>query len=695
MKTKIVSIIALVFMSITAMHGQVDRSKQPTPGAAPKINIGKPQSFTLSNGLKVMVVENHKLPRVSVSLRLDNPPVAEGKKAGVSDLTGAMLGKGSKTINKDAFNEEIDYMGARLNLSASGGFASGLSKYFNRLVQLMADAAINPNFTQEEFEKEKAQMLEGIKSEEKNVKSAASRVKYLLGYGKNHPYGEFVSKETLEAVTLSDVTQFYNNYFVPDNAYLVVTGAVNFEAVKIAVNNYFSNWNKGLAPSITIPPTQNVQYTQVAFVDMPNAVQSEISVINTVDFKMTDADYHAALIANKILGGDFNSYLNQNLREAHGWTYGARSSLRADKDTQAMFATSTSVRNAVTDSVIVETLKEINKIRTVDVTAKHLANVKAKYLGDFVLAMEKPQTIARYALNIETNNLPANFYKTFLKKINAVTIADVKRVANKYFKADNLRVVVAGKGADVIGNLENVMYNGKKLPIRYFDKYGNATEKPVFSKEIPKGMTAQTIIEKYITAIGGRTVLEGVKTLVFTGDMNAMGQQMGLSIKRMYPNKEMMEITHPQAGVVMKQAFDGEAGYMKQGPNQRPMPAEDIAEAKAKTEIFEELSMDMANVTLEVLTTIDGEDTYKLKVVNGKNTEFRFYNAKTSYLVRTESSKKMGEKEITIVRDFGSYTPVSGIQFPFAMTTKQGPQTFGMQIKKVVVNEGVTNGDFK
>ena len=169
MKTKIVSIIALVFMGITAMHGQVDRSQQPKPGAAPKINIGKPQSFTLSNGLKVMVVENHKLPRVSVSLNLDNPPVAEGNKAGVSDLTGAMLGKGSITINKDAFNEEIDYMGARLNLSADGGFASGLSKYFNRLVQLMADAAINPNFTQEEFDKEKAQMLEGIKSEEKNL----------------------------------------------------------------------------------------------------------------------------------------------------------------------------------------------------------------------------------------------------------------------------------------------------------------------------------------------------------------------------------------------------------------------------------------------------------------------------------------------------------------------------------------------
>ncbi len=695
MKIKIVAIISLVFMSITTMYGQVDRSKQPTPGPAPKINIGKPQSFTLSNGLKVMVVENHKLPRVSISLNLDHPPAAEGDKAGVSELTGAMLGKGSKTITKDAFNEEIDYMGARLSLSSSGGFASGLSRYFDRLVQLMADAAIYPKFTQEEFDKEKEKVLEGIKAEEKDVKAAASRVKYLLAYGKNHPYGEFISKKTVQSVTLADVVQFYNNYFVPDNAYLVITGNINFDAVKHTVTQYFSNWRKGLAPEISISPTQNVQFTQIAFIDMPNAVQSEISVINTVDFKMTDKDYHAALIANKILGGDFNSYLNQNLREKHGWTYGARSSFYADKDTQALFAASTSVRNAVTDSAVVETLREINNIRSVNVTEKHLTNVKAKYLGDFVLAMEKPQTIARYALNIETNDLPPDFYETFLKKINAVTVADVKRVANKYFKANNLRVVIAGKGSDVIGNLENVMYNGKKIPIRYFDKYGNKTTKPVFFKEISTGVTAQTIIDKYINAIGGKKVLTNVKTLIFEGTMNAMGQKMGLTIKKMHPNKELMEVKHPQAGVVMKQVFDGENGYTEQMSQKHPMSAEDIALAKAKSEIFEELSFNLKNVTLEALTTIDGKDTYKLKITNDKSSEFRFYNAETGYLVRTEATKKMEEKEVTVSTDFGSYTPTSGIQFPFAMTIKQGSQTFGIQLTKVTVNKNVTNADFK
>jgi len=695
MKTKILSLIALVFMGITTMHGQIDRSKQPTAGPAPKINIGKPQSFTLSNGLKVMVVENHKLPRVSLNLRLDNPPVLDGDKAGVSELTGAMLGKGSKTITRDAFNEEVDYMGANLNLGANGGFASGLSKYFNRLVTLMADAAINPNFTEVEFDKEKEKVLEGIKSEEKNVKAVANRVKDLLVYGKNHPYGEYVSKETVTNVTLADVSKFYQNYFVPDNAYLVIIGDVKYKDVKEVVTENFSNWRKGLAPVVSLPVVKNVQFTQVNFVDMPDAVQSEIAVVNTVDLKMNDADYHAALIANKIYGGSFNSMLNLNLREAHGWTYGARSSLRADKDTQAAFTSSTSVRNAVTDSAVVETLKELKNIRTIDVTLKQLNNVKAKYLGDFVLAMEKPQTISRYALNIETNKLPADYYETFLKKINAVTIADVKRVANKYFLADNSRIVIAGKGSDVVESLEQLMYNGKKVPVKYFDKYGNSTAKPVFSKPLPKGVTAQSVIDTYFKAIGGKDAVSKVKTLVLSGDMNAMGQVMGIQMKKMSPNKSAMEVTHPQAGVVMKQVFDGETGYAAQMGQKQPMSAEDIAESKNKNALFDELSLDMAKVTLESMTSINGEDAYKLKVTGSGEPEYRYYNAKSGYLVKSETTKKAQGQTISISTEYGNYTPTSGIQFPFSLTTKQGPQTFGMIIKKATVNGGVTEADFK
>ena len=218
-----ITILLIAFFTV-GLTAQIDRSKQPEPGPAPKINLDKPNSFELKNGLKVMVVENHKLPRVRIQLEIDNPPVLEGEKSGVQSLTGSLLGQGSTNISKDDFNEEVDFLGATVNIGAQGAFASSLSKYFPRILELMADAALNPNFTQEEFDKEKNILLTSLKTEEKDVSAISRRVQLALGYGKNNPDGEFTTEETVNNVTLSDVQQFYRKNFVPANAYLVVIG---------------------------------------------------------------------------------------------------------------------------------------------------------------------------------------------------------------------------------------------------------------------------------------------------------------------------------------------------------------------------------------------------------------------------------------------------------------------------------------
>ena len=179
-----------VFLFTANMFAQIDRSVMPKPGPAPQVNVEEPENFDLDNGLEVLIVENHKLPRVSMSLRLDNPPIFEGDKAGVTSLMGSLLGSGTATMSKDAFNERVDFLGARMNFYSGGASANTLSKYFPEILKLMADAAINPNFTEEEFTKEKERQIEGIKSNDKNVAFIASRVRSALAYGKDHPFGE-------------------------------------------------------------------------------------------------------------------------------------------------------------------------------------------------------------------------------------------------------------------------------------------------------------------------------------------------------------------------------------------------------------------------------------------------------------------------------------------------------------------------
>jgi len=604
-----------------------------------------------------------------------------------------MLGNGTTSISKDVFNEEIDFLGAQLNFGPASAFASSLSKYADRILQLMAEAAMNPLLTENEFQKEKEKAIEGIKSNKKSVDAVAARVRNALSYGIKHPYGEFTTEQTLEAITLEDVKSYYRKNFNPNNAYLVVVGDVTFKEMEKKIKKYFKKWHTGPDISRTVPPTKNnVPYTQINFIDMPNAVQSNISVVSNVKLKMNDPDYHAVLIANKILGGGFNSYLNMNLREEHGYTYGARSSVGKSRYGASRFTASTAVRNQVTDSAVVQTLKEINRIKNEPVTPDELKNAKAKYVGDFVLALEQPQTIANYAVNIKINELPKDFYKTYLQKINAVTIQDVKRIANKYFTIENARVIVVGKGSDIIENLEKT-----KIPIEYFDKYANPTEKPVFSKPIPSGVNAQNILETYLKAIGGKTNAKNIKSTFSNANVTIQGAPFPITaeLKMMTPSKESIEMTAQGMGVIMKQKWNGNSGYVEQGGQKKAMSDTEIADKKAgDSSLFPELYYKASDMTLESIVAIEGADNYKIKISKSGKESFRFYNVNTGLLTRAESSTEVQGQTITSVVDYGKYTLVDGVKLPYTMNIKAGPQVVSMEMTSIKINEGVTESDF-
>ena len=413
MKTKILSIIAIVTMSF-ATNAQIDRSKIPTPGPDPVVKLGEAKKFSLDNGLTVIMVENHKLPRVSATLRIDNKPYSEGNIAGVSSMMGSLLGRGTTNITKDEFNEKVDYIGANVNFFSSGASARSLEKYFPEVLGLMADGVKNSQFSQEEFDKEKKVTLEGLKTQEKDVPAIASRVESILVYGKNHPYGEFTSKKTVNNITLQNIKDNFNTYYKPNNAYLIIVGDINPKETKKLVKELFSDWKKGQIPVSSFPKPENVSTAEINFVNMPNANQSEVSIVNSINLTLGDSDYYASLLANKILGGGGSARLFNNLREDKAYTYGSYSRVSQSRQT-GVFKATASVRNMVTDSSIVEIQKEINKIRYQKVTEKELQDAKEEYIGGFVMDVQKPATAANYALNIALYNLPEDFYANYIK----------------------------------------------------------------------------------------------------------------------------------------------------------------------------------------------------------------------------------------------------------------------------------------
>ena len=682
MKTKILSIIAIITLSF-ATNAQIDRSTMPNPGPDPVVKLGTAEKFYLDNGLTVIMVENHKLPRVAATLRIDNQPYFEGEIAGVSDMMGSLLGRGTSNITKDAFNEKVDFLGASVGFYSSGGSARSLKKYFPEVLGLMADGVKNSEFTQEEFDKEKEVTLEGLKVSEKDIPAIASRVENLLVYGKNHPYGEFTNKKSVDNITLDAVKMNFNTYYKPNNAYLIIVGDIDPQETKKLVISLFDNWKKGVIPVSNFPKPENVTTAEINFVNMSNANQSELSIVNTIDLTLGDTDYYAALLANKILGGGGSARLFQNLREDKAYTYGSYSRVSQSRQT-GVFKATASVRNMVTDSSIVEIQKEINKIRYQKVTAKELQDAKEEYIGGFVMDVQKPATAANYALNIALFDLPEDFYASYIKNINSVTVDDVQNAAIKYFRGDKARIMVTGKGIDVLKNLEQTDY-----VINYFDTEGNPTEKPAMTLPIPEGMTAQSVVNKYITAIGGKDKVMAVKTTMTVANATIQGTPLVMTIKAGSPNKTSQEIS-VMGNTMQKAVFDGEKGYQEAQGQKKEMTTEEIAKAKTESALFNDLVYTSGELVR--VEPLEGKNAIVLKY---NDTEV-YYDMTSGLKVKeVKTAKGPDGKEISVPTVFADYKEVNGIKFPHSIGIKSGPMNLDFVVKEIKVNEGVSDADFE
>lgn len=683
MKTKFLAIIAILAMSF-AVNAQRDLNQQPISGPSPKIKLGKAKKFKLPNGLQVIMVENHKLPRASASLTIDNKPTLEGNKAGLSSIMGSMMGNGTSTMSKDDFNERVDYLGASLNIRGNGGYVASLKKFFPEVLGLLADGIKNPIFNKEEFDKEIERTLEGIKSQEKSVSAIAGRVENALVYGKNHPYGEFITKETIENITLEDVKKNYNTFYKPNNAYLVIVGDINPTETQKLVTKLFSDWKASASiPTTNYPKPQNPAFTEINFIDVPNAVQSEVVVANNIDLTLGDKDYYAALLANSILGGGGTDRLFMNLREDKAYTYGAYSRLSQSRHA-GKFKAYSQVRNMVTDSSMVEIQKEINRIRYQKVSPEELKTAKAKYIGNFVMDVQKPSTVAGIALNIARYNLPEDFYENYLDNISKVTLDDVQNAAIKYFKGDKARIIITGKGMDVLKNLEKTA----DYKIKYFDKYGNPTGKPQMTAPIPAGVTAATVVDKYFDAIGGKNKVANVNTVMMSSDATVQGMALSLVTKTAKPNKSVITVSM-MGNVMQKIVFDGTKGYQEVQGQKMELKGEQLDEMKKATAPFTDLAYKKG--TLERVEPIDGKKAYVIKL--GKKEIF--YDVASGLKIKEVATVKSPKGEVQMPTEFSNYKEVNGIKFPHTIKQKMGPMDMKFEVKEIKVNSGVSNADFQ
>ncbi|MCW5912207.1 MAG: insulinase family protein [Cyclobacteriaceae bacterium] len=681
---------AFLLLAAVAVQAQVDRTKAPQPAPAREIKLGAYQTFTLKNGLQVFVVENHKLPRVQFSLQLRHNAIYEGEKEGYITMAGELIGTGTTTKAKAQLDEEVDFIGATLNTNSSGIFASSLSRHTAKLLDLLTDVLYNPSFAPEEFEKLKTQTLSGIQAGKDNPNTIAGHVRNTLVYGKQHPYGLFTTEKTLEAITLDDVKGYYKTYFKPNNAYLVIVGDIDLKTARSLVEKYFNKWQQGEVKNATYTQPKEPAKTYVALVDRPASVQSVINISYPVDLKPGPPDAITSRVLNQILGVGSAGRLFKNLRETHGYTYGAYSQLSTDK-LVGNFNASASVRNEVTDSAVFEFLSELKRMVSEPVTQEELDMAKAEIAGSFGRSLESPATIANFALNTARYNLPKDYYANYLKAVEAVTLADVQAAAKKYIRPENAHIIIVGKGADVADKLK------KFGEVKYFDIYGDPAAAPQ-ATALPAGLTAEKVIADYISSIGGEKKINELKTVKTTAKGTLQGMDLTMVSTKKNSGKYLMEVSVAGMGVMQKIVSDGKEIAQIAQMQKVPMDAAIKEMYLFEAAIVPETTLAGMNVktTLKAIEKVDGADAYVVEYVfpaGGKMTSY--FDTKTGYRIQTVIFVQTPQGEVAVPVQFQDYKEVSGVKLPHTMTQSMGPVKLKFETQSAEANIALDDAIFK
>lgn len=686
-KTKVVKQAVPKVESQIVVKPQLDRSKQPLPGPAPVIKIADFQSFTLDNGLKVFVVENHKVPRVSFNLLLDIDPVFQNGETGFVDFAGDLLRRGTFTHSKDQIDEAIDMLGADLSTSSDGITARCLTRHYEQLFELMSDIIKNADFKSEELEKIRTQALSNLQAEKDEPDAIAGRISKKLMFGSMHPYGESMTEESVKKVTLDACKNYYNTFFKPNVAYLAIVGDINLEQAKQLVTKYLSDWKSGDVPKTNYPAPKAPMTSTVSMVDRPSAVQSTIYVCYPVNLKPGSSDDITAKVANTVLGGGSFRLFN-NLREKHGWTYGAYSSLNSDKYAGSFIA-STEVRNPVSDSAVTEILAEMNKMRKELVPDLELTMVKNYMNGNFGRALENPATIARFAIQAARFNLPADYFSTYLTKLMAVTPADIQMMSQKYFRPENAHILVVGNAAEIAPKLKGFVKTGE---ITYYDTDGNIYDPNIKLTPAPDGITAETVLNNYVNAVGGLKKIKKIKDITMNASATMQGQTINFDTYIKAPDKSFMQIGS-MGMVFAKQIYNSGKGVNVSPINNetKPMEAAELANFKEQALVVGEAYYNELGYTCTLLgieQQRNDDKWYKVLIeIPGTDPQTSYFDVNTGLKVKTEM-----KGSYTIYSD---YREINGVKFPFSMQSSMDGQAFTIVVNNATANTKISDDLFK
>ena len=422
-----------------------------------KVKLPQASTHKLSNGMTVLILEQHKLPTIALELEMEPGAIADPS-PGLAKFTAEMLREGTAKRDSGALAAATDEIGAQLNSEADFGgsdstvYIAGLTDSTETMFDLLSDLVMHPSFPADELEKYKKRQLGELEDEMSRPSFLADREFHKALYGNTNYAVTAPTPEQINAVTSVMLSEYHHKYYVPGNAVLGIVGDVNTSDVMKLVEKYFGEWPKASPPNVKLAEVPAPQAKKIVLVDRPGSVQTNI-VAGNLAIKRNDPDFFALTVMDRIVGGGPSARLFLNLREVHGYTYGAYSQANSDVY-RGFWAANTEVRTGVTDGSLHELFYEFNRIRTEPVPANELDEAKRALVASFALSLEDQLQLLGDALEVHHFGLPEDYWDKYPEHIAGVDAAAVEAAGKKYVDVDHMQIVCVGDGKqikDVLG----------------------------------------------------------------------------------------------------------------------------------------------------------------------------------------------------------------------------------------------------
>jgi predicted Zn-dependent peptidase len=690
----VVDTSALIDSVADSVHYKVSLDNElmkdmPMPAEHMPIKMIEAKTFVLINGLKVILVENHKLPYASFKLYFDYSDVLLKEKKGVDLLFENLWGKNGNR-NKEA--EISDYKfrtGTNIIVDNKSIYIEGLSKYKTRNISMLADLSMQFSYTEDQFEKAKYKLIDSLYFASNRNEYIVDAVARKLMFGKNNPVGESYSMDKLDSLKSDDVMQYYKSFFNPNNAYLMVYGDISMLKLRRLVTRYFGEYRKGDVIKGYYPQPYNLPQVEIDFIENYNSDSLSVwmgNVINKTDF---DENWlfeksSTTMLFDKEIGLFSSQFLYDNK---------IRNLISDYNDEGKYFAleydvSESDVANSIRKSI--ETLDRVNLEQPID--SLEFEIFKSRISQNYIQGLSDPHRISNLYLMYYVTGFGKYLVPNLMEIVDTIPLLSITELLKHKLKPKQLRVVVSGRPGVAVPNLEKLGYK-----LKYYDQFGEPTFPPSLDREVPDSINVNDVIDRYISVSGGEERLKHVKRLLQWWVIDINNSKLFVKNKYMLPNKRLSTYSNKEV-IVLKTVFNGEYGYIEKSGTITEIEGDDFLELSMEKSIFPIMYYDDLGyvLTLESQIPLKGEDCYKVRVEAPYGQEqllyFRIYDG---LLVRKESVD-LTTGNVVRYTNYSDFKTFEDIIFPYKAETFIGGKKIIMTLTQIKINdENVRNRNFK